>query len=310
MILSVCVNPALDVSASVDRVETERKLRTDIPIYEPGGGGVNVAKVARSLGAETNLVVALGGHTGSRVADLIAAEENACDVVTLATETRQSVTIASRASGRQYRFVFPGARLTHEEEQRFHHTVVAAADGANVVVLSGSLPPGVDVGLYRSIIEDLPDTPVIVDTSGPAFVQAARSHPALLKPSVNELSGVVGRTLANEADYLDAVREVLAGGKADAIAVSLGPAGALLVRRNGEIYRVRPPAVRPVSAVGAGDSMVAAIAVELANSGDLVAAIGAGVGAGTAAVLTPGSQLCRPQDAAKLADQVIVEPVG
>ena len=307
MILSVCVNPALDVSTTVDEVEPDRKLRTDPPVYEPGGGGINVARVARSLGADTQLVAALGGHTGARVASLLAADHGSVEVVDLREETRESVTVRSRGSGRQFRFVFPGPNLDHEEVENLSNTVVAAADAAEVVVLSGSLAPGVDSGLYRDLIDRLEGCRVIVDTSGSAFVQASRAAATLLKPSVNELRGAVMRDLVHEDEYIDAAKELLATGRAEHVAVSLGPGGALLVGRDGSVVRARPPAVRQVSAVGAGDSMVAAVAAELEQSGDMVRSIQAGVAAGTAAVLTPGSQLCRPDDVATLRERVVIE---
>lgn len=307
MILSACVNPALDVSAVVDQVEPDRKLRTDFPVHEPGGGGINVARAVRVLGGDSLVVAALGGHTGARVAALVEAEGGSIEVVAVQAETRESFTVRSRGSERQYRFVFPGAHFDHEEVEEFVSTVVASGADANVVVLSGSLAPGVDTAIYRTIIDQLESTKVIVDTSGPAFVQASRAHATIVKPNVNELRSAIGRDVTQESEYIEAARELLDKGDAEHVAVSLGPGGAVLVSRDGGVVRARPPAVRQVSAVGAGDSMVAAMAVELERSGDAVSALEAGVCAGTAAVLTPGSQLCRPDDVATLSSQIVVE---
>jgi len=310
-IVTLTLNPALDLSTETERVEPERKLRCTAARRDPGGGGINVARVVNELGGEALAVVALGGPVGELVAEQLAA----CGVEFVAVEveggTRQSLTVTEQASGRQYRFVLPGPPLRPEEWVECMEATVAAAAGVDLVVASSSLPPGVPDDAFAALAARLHEhgIPVAVDTSGPALRAAIAAPVAFVKPSANELRAAAGRDLDREADYEQAARELLAEGRCGAIVVSLGAAGALAVARDEEALLVRAPAVRVVSAVGAGDSMVAAMALSLARGQPLREAARWGVAAGTAAVLTPGTALCTRADVEAVAERVTVSAV-
>ena len=190
---------------------------------------------------------------------------------------------------------------------RIRRQILAARDSAQIVVLSGSVPPGTPDDFLGATIEALPpEAKIIVDTSGPALAWVARHSKAIIKPSQRELAELVGWEPSTADQIEAAAREVIDLGRVTAVVASRGPSGALLATRDAATRWFRPPAVRPVSTVGAGDSMVAGIAAALAEGQDLDAAVRVGVAAGTAAVLTPGSELCTPLDVSRFIDQVVV----
>ncbi len=303
-IVTLTLNPALDISSSVEFVTPSDKLRCQSPVFEPGGGGINVSRVCQRLGESTLAVVPLGGPTGSRIADLLAAERIETTVIEIGDETRQSFSIIEDATGHQYRFVLPGPTMAADEVASALSSVVAAARGAACVVVSGSLPDGVDHDFVIDLVAAIEDTPVIVDTSGPALVAALQSGAHMVKPSARELSYVVGRTLLTEADIEDAAVEVKARSKVDVLVASIGAGGAIAIDDTGTM-RLRAPTVQVRSTVGAGDSMVAGLAVGVSRRCELIDSAALGVAAGTAAVLTDGSKLCEADEVERLLPAVV-----
>jgi 6-phosphofructokinase 2 len=307
-IVTLTLSPALDATTSVEVVRPTHKMRCAAPSHDPGGGGINVARVAVRLGGDVVAVAPLGGATGDQVAILLADEHVVLHRVPTSMPTRQSFTVDERVSGNQFRFVMPAPPLASAVIDQCIEALVAAAGGAGCVVVSGSVPEGTPLDLVSRIVRRVHPVPVVVDTSGPALVAALEADAALVKPSATELSIVVGRPLDTERDVEHAACEVVAGGRARAVLVSIGAGGAFLVERGSERpVRFRAPAVRVVSAVGAGDSMIAGLAVGLCRGDDLHTAVRLGIAAGTATVLTAGTHLCDARDVDDLVDLVSVD---
>ena len=308
-ITTVTVNPSLDVSSTVDSVTPEHKLRCEAPRRAPGGGGVNVARVAHRFGVDAIAVLTCGGATGSLVTQLLQQEGVTTIAIPIDGETRQSFTVGESSTGSNYRFVLPGPTPTpHAIDQ-----LIELADSQpkqDLVVVSGSLPPGTKPTTMSRLVDSLTDLgrTVIVDTSGPALSEALKTKALLVKPSTRELSLLTGYELLTEDDISNSARMVAAESTVGALLVSLGPGGALLVQADGTTIRYRAPTVRVLSAVGAGDSLVAGIATGLCQGSNLQQSISLGIAAGTAAVMTPGSQLCDPAQARSLLRLVTVDP--
>lgn len=298
--LTVTLNPSLDLSASVPMVEPERKLRCTEPVGEAGGGGINVARVALRLERDAVALFPSGGANGSAVASLLAADGVKLRLVEIDGATRSSLAVTDRSNGHQYRFSMPGPTMSDEERAEIAGALESAAKDQTVVVISGSNPPGTPEGYIAELIGRCGDARVVVDTSGPALAEASAAGVALLKPNVNELVAFAGRELADQHAYEQAGRALLALGTSGAALVSLGPSGALLIERDGPATRIPAPSVRVVSTVGAGDSMVAGAATALDRGRSLTDAARLGVAAGAAAVMTPGTELCRPADIERL----------
>ncbi|MGE0778540.1 1-phosphofructokinase family hexose kinase [Mycolicibacterium sp.] len=288
-IVTLTMNTALDVTADAERVVPTEKIRCRTVRYDPGGGGVNVAKFAAALGVPAAAVFTAGGSTGSRVVDLMDVPGVTTIPVEIAGPTRESFTVSEGASGEQYRFVLPGPALSADEQARCLDTVRRAAVSAQFVVASGSLPPGVPPQFYQRVADMCRDTGarLILDASG-GGLRHVTSGVHVLKPSLRELRECVGRELQTEAEQLDAALELIDRGVTDAVVVSLGARGALSVTSAGA-ERLPAVAVPVVSSVGAGDAMVAGIVAGLVCGWPLSKAVRYGIAAATAKLQTPGT---------------------
>jgi len=301
-IVTVTLNPALDVWATTPVVQPERKLHCTDAELTPGGGGINVSRAIQRLGGTSTALFPAGGSSGELLCDLLAREGLTMRAVPVEGMTRESFAIREDSSGRHYRFVLPGPTMTATDFAACRGELERALSSPAFVVISGSLPLGVTPDQLVELIDLAGElgSQVIVDTSGPALRAAGRAGVYLLKPSVNELGQHHGRPLPDEDEIEAAARAFLESGPNGAVLVSLGAAGALLVVPDAPTLHLSAPPVEVVSAVGAGDSLVAAVVLALAAGRDLVSAAREGVAAGTAATLAPDHTLCHADDIARL----------
>ncbi len=302
------MNPALDITTSVGVVRPTDKLRCSATRYDPGGGGINVARIAQVLGASVLAVFPAGGSHGGLVTSLLSDAEVPFRRIPIAAQTRESFTVNETSTGQQYRFVLPGPQLTIPEQEQCLDHLRAAAESAEFVVASGSLPPGVAADYYQRVADICGRLGVkfILDTSG-GGMQHVRSGVFLLKASVRELRECVGRRLVTEAEQLAAARELIDGGRAQVVVVSLGPYGALLATPHA-IQRFSAVPMSGGSGVAAGDAMVAAITVGLSRGWPLAKSVRYGIAAGAAMLTTPGTAACGRAEVERLFEQAS-EPV-
>jgi 6-phosphofructokinase 2 len=307
-IVTLTMNPALDITTGADVVRPTSKVRCTGVRYDPGGGGFNVAQVAHNLGASVLAVFPAGGPTGDAYADLVSERGVQFRRIKIAGSTRESFTINEISTGLQYRFVLPGPRLTFAEQAQCLDELRLAATSASFVAASGSLPPGVPMTFYQRVADMCGDlgARLLLDTSG-AGLQHITSGVFLLKVSVRELRECVGRELATESEQLAAAHELIESGRTEAVVVSRGSEGALLATsRASQRFSAIP--VRAVSGVGAGDAMAAAITVGLSRGWPLGKSVRFGIAAGAAMLLTPGTAPCTRFDTERLFE-VAEEPV-
>jgi 6-phosphofructokinase 2 len=307
-IVTLTMNPALDISTDAEVVRPTDKIRCGAASYDAGGGGINVAKIAHVLGAPVSAVYPAGGPTGEVLTDLLVQDGVPIRRVKIAAPTRESFTVNESSTGLQYRFVLPGPRLSFVEQQQCLVELRDAATSASLVVASGSLPPGAPTNFYQQvalICRDL-GVPFVLDTSG-GGLRHITSGVYLLKASVRELRECVGRELVTESEQVDAAHEIIDCGRAKAVVVSLGSDGALLATPQGSLRFSAIP-MRALSGVGAGDAMVAAITVGLSRGWSMSKSVRYGIAVGAAMLLTPGTQPCTRADAERLFE-VAEEPV-
>jgi len=308
-IVTLTMNPAVDKSSSVQNVIPERKLRCGAPRYEPGGGGINVSRAIHRLGGESTAFYPAGGHLGEMLRSLLDREGIDHCPVTIGGLTRQNLTIYEECTGQQFRFGMPGPEVAEKEWDQLLENLLNHHPTPAYIVASGSLPSGIPKDFYARIAKSAKSlgAKMIVDTSGEAFSLAVREGVFLIKPNLRELEdlGDAG-ALKEESDQEALARQIIEKGRSEAVVISLGGAGALLVEKNGH-QRLRAPTVPIRSKVGAGDSMVAGITLRLAQGHSLVEAVRFGVAAGAAAVMTPGTELCRKEDAESLYHKIAVE---
>ena len=300
-ILTLTMNPALDASSSVENVFPEHKLRCGPVRHDPGGGGINVARAIKKLGGDALALHCCGGATGGMLRTLLAAEGVSEQPIEISGGTRENLTVLESATGQQYRFVMPGPTLSEAEWQRVLDAVRAVEPRPAIIVASGSLPPGVPEDFYGRLARLVREqgSRLILDTSGPALPAAVREGVFLIKPSLRELRTFAKGDLEHEAEQEQAAMQIVGAGGCEAVVVSLGAAGVLLASSAG-CERMRSPTVAVRSKVGAGDSMVAGIALSLAQGRSLREAVRFGVAAGSAAVMNAGTELCHRADAERL----------
>lgn len=300
-IATLTMNPAVDESSSVDYVVSESKLRCREPHYEPGGGGINVARAVRRLGGEAVALYAAGGPSGELLGELLDREQVARRTLPIAGWTRRNLNVLEEATGRQYRFVFPGPALDEAEWRGARQALRDLAPRPDFVVASGSLPPGVPLDFYADAagIARAIGARFVLDSSGEPLRLALESGVFLVKPSLREFRHLIGGTATEEPELTRAARGLIAGRRCEAVVLSLGGGGALWVTAE-ESERLLAPAVPVASSVGAGDTMVAGIVLSLTRGWPLREAVRFGVAAGAAAVMNPGTQLCRREDAERL----------
>jgi 6-phosphofructokinase 2 len=298
VIVTVTLNPALDVAGRCDAVCPGPKLRVQDVTTEPGGGGINVARAVQALGGQAQALAVLGGATGAQLAALLEAEGVALTVIPGAGETRQSLSVTD-AGGAQWRLVLPGPPAP--DATALQTTIAAAAPMGALVVLSGSPPPGLADDFAQALSAALPGRRLVLDTSGPAL-KAAMTGRGLhtLRMDRAEAEGAAGHGLPGPQDTGEFCGGLVARGAAQVVIAARGAEGNVLASREG-IWFCAPPVVPVVSAVGAGDSFTAGYTLALDRGAALPDALRAGTAAAAAAVMTPGTQLCRRADAERLA---------
>jgi 6-phosphofructokinase 2 len=307
-IVTLTPNPAIDLSTSIDRVVPMRKLRCTAQRRDPGGGGVNVARVVKRFGGDVDAVFPIGGMTGQLLRRLVEDERIPNRVIEVDAETREDVSVTELSTGNQYRFVLPGMPLRESEWRRCLDVLAATQPPPKFIVGSGSLPPGVPNDFYAQaagIARSL-GAKFILDTSGAPLVAALQHGVYLIKPNLREMRDLAGVELVNQDDWIIAAREYINAGKVEIVALSLGHLGALMVTRD---QALRSPAlpIKPVSAVGAGDSFLGALVFSLAKGDSLADAFRLGVAAGSAALIHEGTELCQPDDVRRLLAMVTIE---
>ncbi len=296
-------NPAVDVSTAVAKLEDAHKMRCDAPQTDPGGGGINVARVLRRLGADVLALYPAGGANGQRLHGLLEQEGVRDEPLTIAQETRESFTVQERESGCEYRFVLPGPALAVQEWTRCLERLRSLP--CAWIVSSGSLPPGVPEDGHAQVARLAREhgARMVLDASGPALRAALEEGVWLVKPSLRELSWLSDLPLTTPLLQQQAARRLIDLGQAEVVALSLGAQGAMLVTAQACLHADALP-VKVSSSVGAGDSFLAALVWALDQHGDPHRALASAVAAGAAAVMHAGTALCQPQDMLQLQGQV------
>ena len=295
-IVTISLNPAIDSSCEADRVHPTRKLRTRNARYDPGGGGINVARMVTRLGGSVRAIYLAGGATGPVLDSLLDRDGIVRSRIDISGDTRISQTVHELETGLEYRFVAEGPELSEAEWQG---CLAALGEiGCDYLVLSGSLPRNVPADFYARLVARLKENTgrILLDTSGPALRATLEGGGIfLVKPSRGELEQFAGHVLADERSLAEVARNIVRSGMAQHVAITLGREGALLVSAESEL-RLPALEVDVRSAVGAGDSFLGAIAFALASGQSVREAALLGLAAGTATVMTPGTGLCHLAD--------------
>lgn len=305
-IVSLAMNPSIDKSASVDQVIVERKLYCKMPAYEPGGGGVNVSRAIKKLGGESKLLYPSGGILGQLLNELLEKEKISHQPIPIKGTIRENIIIFEESTSLQYRFGMPGPVLCEEEWRQCLDELENAEPKPDYIVASGSFPSGVPGDFYARVarIGKERSIKVIVDAPSENLKPVLREGVYLIKPNIREFRELFDEEIKEEPQIKEKASEIIKTGQSEVVVVSIGAAG-VIMSVDKTVEHIVPPTVPVISKVGAGDSMVAGIVLSLAKGMSVYEAIRFGVAAGTAAVMTPGTELCRREDAERLYQEMV-----
>ncbi|MGX4773234.1 1-phosphofructokinase family hexose kinase [Bradyrhizobium guangdongense] len=309
-IVTLTINPAVDISTSVRKMMPFTKMRCAEAQRDPGGGGINVARVLTRLDIDAIAIYPAGGATGQTLARLVERESVRSIVIPTANDTREDITVFDETTREQFRLVFPGASLSEFEWQQCLDAVTRISSEAAFVIASGSLPPGIPIDFYGRVVRASKGAArVIVDTTGISLKAALDAGVYLIKPNLHEFQDLAGISTEDEPALLEAGRSLFARHRIEMIALSMGSQGALLLTRDVAL-RANGLPIQPVSVSGAGDSFLGAMVSSLEHDDDLEAALRYGVAGGSAALLSPGTGLCVREDIHRLASSVEVTAIA
>jgi 6-phosphofructokinase 2 len=293
---TLTMNPTIDVSFEVDRIFPTHKIRGRNERHDPGGGGINVARVFVRLGGNASCYYLSGGATGAALDGLLDLHQLVRRRIPIAGETRVSTSVFERESGHEYRFVTSGPVVAQGEWQACLDGIAKAR--CDYLVASGSLPQGVPDDFYARVAAAAKQrgSRVILDSSGQGLAQGLGGRGIfLVKPSIGELRSLTGDDLATEQAIAEAALAIVGRGEAEHVAVTMGRDGALLANASG-LLRLPAVPVETASTVGAGDSFLAGMVHALACGRAPADAFRFGIAAGAAAALSPGTNLAHPDD--------------
>jgi 6-phosphofructokinase 2 len=311
LIATITLNPSLDQHITVDGLVLDGTNRWSRLHRYAGGKGIDVSRAIHEMGGRTIAYGFIGGPVGRAVEILLDEEEVPYSFTPIHRETRTNFIITDSRTWRQTRIDAPGPRISKEEFERFQRKMRRISPSPDLVVVGGSLPPGIPNNVYYSIIMEAKTFGVraILDSEGQWLAQGIKARPYLVKPNVTEAEGLLGRALPDEDAIIEGALDIVDMGVEVAV-ISRGKDG-IIAATSQEVIKAEPPQVKKVkSAVGAGDCTIAGLALKLANEEPLFRACRLAVALGTAAVMTPGTELARRADVEELLPRVKVKRIA
>lgn len=307
MIYTVTLNPAIDktvviadfCAGSVNRVASVRE--------DAGGKGINVSKCLKQLGADTVAAMILAGETGKRLTTMLQALDIPMLQVTADGDNRTNLKIIDPVKGENTDINEPGPRIDSAVLEQMKNKLGHSVGKGDIVVLSGSLPKGVDTGLYADWIRYFQQLGacVYLDADGEPMQKGIAATPYMIKPNDHELAALVGKAALSREQMLQEGQRLLEAG-IEEIVISLGGEGALFISREG-CYHAPAQPVEVKSTVGAGDSVVAAMAYGQDKKLSREEKIRLSVAIGAASVMQTGTQPPEASRVWELANQVKIK---
>ena len=306
MIYTITLNPALDRTLWVQRIRDDVSNRILEEKSFAGGKSIDVSRVLKNLGMDNTALGFVGGFAGRELEGRLLNDGIQSDFVRVSGETRTNIIIHENDTGKQMALNARGPNITPNELMQFIEKL-ELLHNPDLVAIGGSLPPGVNPEIYRTVITQLKkrQAKVFLDVDGEALHQGLKALPTAIKPNIHELSELVGQELTDRDEIIAAAREINRQG-VEIVLVSMGARGILLVS-HGQEYHAVPPAVKVESSIGAGDSSVAGFISGFVRGVELKICLTYAAAAGTGTTLHQGTALCAKGDFLKILPQVKLE---
>jgi 6-phosphofructokinase 2 len=307
-IITLTMNPSVDQSSTTPIVTNEKKLRCSNIRYDPGGGGINVTRAINKLGGKSKAFYPAGGNIGNLLEELLKKEKIDQVRFIIRESTRLNIHIIEERSDKQYRFNMPGTPI---QEHEWQHVITSLKDfipSPDYIVASGSLPLNVPIDFYRklSALSKEINCKLILDTTSEPLKHALNEGLYIIKPNLNEFQQLLGNKVLNKTEIIHKAQQIIQSNQCKYIVISLGKNGAFLITAD-NYEHLASPFVPIKSRVGAGDCMVGGITLMLAKGKSIKEAVRYGISAGTAAVMTPGTELCRKEDTEQIYESMMNE---
>ena len=300
MIATVTLNPSLDKTVTVDKLVLEEANRWTSMRRDPGGKGINVSRVVHELRGKTIAYGFIGGIDGEILKQLLAKQGVPFDFTSIKGEIRSNLIITNLGNKSQTRIDAPGPQILKSELGSLIGKLTHLEPKPNYLVLAGSVPPGVPDEIYKTLIDmaNAQGIKTVLDSDEKWLKEGIKAKPKVIKPNVYEAGELLGTKLRDETAIIGAVKKLLAKG-VEIVVISRAKDG-MIVSDGNKMLKVTPPKVQVRSTVGAGDSAIAGLVLSLTRGDDIEEASRLAVAAGTAASLTPGTELCRRHDVERL----------
>jgi len=291
------MNPVVEKETSVAGIRPNTKLRCVTPIYDAGGGGINVSRALKKLGAKSLCIYLAGGSTGDHLRQLVSNEGIAQKVISIKGRTRDYLSVTDTITNLQYRFGVPRPHVKKKEWEQVLKLLQEHLHKGDFLVASGKLPSGVPPDFYVMVskITDEKDARLVLDISGKALLPSMKANIFMMKPNLAEFSNLSGVESISAIQLESLAMKFLSENTCEVLVISLGAKGALLATKKGVEY-VSSPVVHQKSTIGTGDSMVAGMVLSLIHGKSLSEMVHYGVACGAAATIRPGTQLCNKKD--------------
>jgi 1-phosphofructokinase/tagatose 6-phosphate kinase len=315
MIITVTLNTAIDKTLAVPNFQPGRRHRTVEQTTMPGGKGVNVARVLKSLGQPVIATGLAGGATGTRLVEQLTEMSVLSDFVRIRQESRTNTALVDPTTGMQTEINERGPAVTESELELFVDKLLYLAKGASLVVFAGSLPPGVDVDIYARLIREMKRLGVttVVDTDGDPLRRAVRAEPDVVSPNVLEAEELVGHEFNDEEDHLRAMHQMIQIGAREAImTIPDGCLARLLPAEPAEpprLYRARIHEIEAAATVGSGDAFLAGFVAARYTGRPAAECLAYGVACGAESTHHLGAGIVDPGHVDRLLEDVEVELV-
>jgi 1-phosphofructokinase/tagatose 6-phosphate kinase len=310
MIVTVTLNAAVDRTLAVPSFQIGQRHRASVGFTSAGGKGINIARALKRLGAPVVATGLAGGRTGTLIVEELTAEGILNDFVRIREESRTSTAVLDPTSNAYTEINEWGPEVQEDELEILRDKLAYLCQGAEFLVLAGSLPRGVEPGFYGELIREANRRGVatILDAEGEALRLGVEAEAHLVSPNMREAEGLVGHEFSDSEDLAGGLDEIAELGARNVL-ITLETGCYALLREDRDDVRLRAdaPIVEAVSRVGAGDTLLAGFVAARLAGRPFEEAVRAGVGAGAASVLEAGPGRFDPREAGRLASLVTLE---
>ena len=308
MITTICLNPCFDKTVNVEQLLPGQVNRIRDARVDMGGNGINVAVVAKRLGLDVQCLGIMGENGAADLTSMMNREGLEHHFLTVPGHVRTNMKVFSLDGQGVTELDEPGTPLNEDNLHDFSRLAEQMTEGSEMIVLTGSLPPGCPEGTYRDLMTALKGKKCILDTQGKELELASKyAHPFLIKPNLREMEATLGIELRTMRAIRDAALLFIRLGVQHSV-VSMGAMGAMYISSEKTLFA---PALRVTtkSTVGAGDAMIGGMLLGYEIEKDMAKAFRYGIAAGAASVITEGTQLIVRSDFEKLLEQVRIQEV-